>query len=98
MRLTELKPEWVQKHMNDSSENVEKYLYFECPTCPRNAEGESSCGGIMLPVTTHRDGAGKGWGWNGENDFEKVTLTPSVWHHCESDPHFFVTDGEIRMA
>lgn len=83
MRLIELKPEW---------EHAQSYLYFTCPTCP----AERGCR-IMIPtkVTQHEQ---KPWNWNGETDFEKVTITPSIWHHCPSDPHFFITDGEVKLV
>ena len=98
MRLTELKPEWSPKHPNNPNANIDRYIDMQCPTCPRDADGDSSCGGMLLPVTLHRSDASAGWGWNGEEDFEKVTLTPSIWHHCKSDPHFFIRDGEIQFA
>jgi hypothetical protein len=83
MRLVELKPEW---------EYEQSYLYFVCPTCP----AEKHCR-IMIPtkITEHEKNP---WGWNGETDFDKVTLTPSIWHHCDSDPHFFIRDGAIQFA
>lgn len=94
MRLTDLSPEWVAKHENDTSVGVDRYIDIQCPTCPP----ENNCGGMLLPVTLSKESGSTGWGWNGEEDFEKVTLTPSIWHHCKSDPHFFVTNGEIVFA
>lgn len=87
MKLSELHPQFLE---NDS------HLMFDCPTCPKGDNG-GECGGIAIPID--RVGShGKCWGWNGEHDFEKVTLTPSIWHHCKSDPHFFIREGEIIFA
>jgi uncharacterized protein DUF6527 len=33
------------------------------------------------------------WGWNGERDFEKLTVKPSVNYHDHW--HGFVTEGEV---
>ena len=91
MRLVELKPEWTENPAGN------RYLDMQCPTCPRNAEGDSECGGIIIPVgNTHFPQ--QTWGSNGETDFEKLTVTPSIWHHCKSDPHFFIRDGEIQIV
>lgn len=38
-----------------------------------------------------------GWESNKEEDFNKLTVTPSVWLHCESDPHFYINDGKIDL-
>lgn len=99
MRLIDLSPEW---------EHENTYLTFRCPKCARDrdedrpvllAAGYAKKGDcfIMIPtkVTAENDHA---WGWNGETDFEKVTISPSIWHHCDSDPHFFIRNGEIQMA
>jgi hypothetical protein len=95
MKLTDLKPEWMEKEEHDPNPNVARYIVFQCPKCPRNADGDSECGGVVLPVG--KDGANC-WGWNGEENFAKVTLTPSIWHHCKNNPHFFVRNGEIQFA
>lgn len=100
MKLKELSPEWVEPSENEPRPSVEKYLDFRCPKCPDEPMHgyETMRCRIMIPVTTKREGPGSGWGWNGETDFDKVTLTPSIWHHCKSDPHFFITDGEVKMC
>ena len=36
------------------------------------------------------------WHWNGERDFEKLTITPSV--HYFEHWHGHVTDGEVTIA
>lgn len=83
MEFEELKPEW-QKDNN--------HIIFNCPTCA----AEKKCI-IVIPtrVTEHEKNP---WNWNGQVDYGKVTLTPSIWHHCESNPHFFITDGKIQMV
>jgi hypothetical protein len=89
MKLTDLQPEW---------EYDNSYMSFNCPTCPRDAS-KSRFGNclIIIPtkVTEHQSHP---WGWNGETDFEKCTLTPSIWHHCKTDPHFFIREGAIQFA
>ncbi len=52
---------------------------------------------MMIPVEKG-SGSTPRWGWNGETDFEKVTLSPSIWHHCKSEAHFFIRGGEIQFA
>lgn len=86
MRLTELNPTWEHKI----------YLTFTCPICPYDSE-KSRYGNclINIPVKPQAD---SGWQSNGVGDFENLTLTPSIWHHCKSDPHFFITDGNIIMV
>lgn len=44
---------------------------------------------VLVPIS---------WEWNGETDFDKITLTPSIAHHCASEAHFFITNGEIIFA
>lgn len=87
MRLTDLKPEW---------EHDNTYLVFICPTCARKEDGRGDCW-IMIPVK-QVEGGPKPWSWNGEKNFEKITITPSIWHHCKTDPHFFITEGEIKLV
>lgn len=91
MRLTDLSPEWEFDHT---------YLTFNCPKC-EHFDSESRYAHknclIMIPTKQTADG-GKPWGWNGETDFEKVTLTPSIFHHCKSEAHFFITDGAIILV
>lgn len=36
------------------------------------------------------------WGWNGETDFEKLTLTPSVDYHEHWHGH--ITAGEVTSV
>lgn len=93
MRLVDLNPEW---------EHENSYLVFTCPKCPvdPNKSRFGNCL-IMIPIKPHGDaelGSSTGWDWNGETDFEKVTINPSIFHHCESEAHFWIRDGAIVMA
>lgn len=91
IRLADLQPEW---------EHENSYLSFVCPTCPPGNTRLSSCF-LMLPIHPHGDaelGSERGWKWNGAQDFEKVSLTPSVLHHCATKPHFYITDGAIKLV
>lgn len=92
MRLLELDP-----ILHPNPENPEKrHLEFLCPKCPRGETRFTGCV-IMLPIVNGPQVVGR-WGWNGEEDFEKMTITPSIFHHCESEAHFFITRGEIVFA
>lgn len=97
MRLIDLQPEWVG---GAEGEREKMYLEFLCPKCP-HPETDPLHTECMLMVPVEK-GLGQHspprWGWNGEIDFEKVTLTPSIYHHCKGDAHFFITDGEIKFA
>lgn len=87
MRLNALHPEFRDAGQDPD----ETYLYFDCPHC-----GESH--GMQMPLKV---GAGSDeklnyrWGWNGERDMEKVTITPSIL--LKGHWHGFVTDGEVRV-
>lgn len=97
MKLSDLSPEWVNVSEKEPDEKVQRYIDFRCPKCPDEPmpDYENMRCRIMIPVGEHGT---KIWSWNGEVDFEKVTLSPSIWHHCESDPHFFIQNGEIIFA
>ena len=90
MRLKDLKPEW---------DHDDAYITFQCPKCAVPADAESIYDGcvISIPVATG-DKKPSVWQWNGEKDFEKVTISPSIFHHCKSEAHFFIRDGSIIMA
>lgn len=85
MKLTELDPEWLTEP---------RRLKFNCPTCPRDADAGRYTNVIIIPVLP----AEHGWGSNEELEFERVTITPSIWHHCDTDPHFFIRSGEIQLV
>lgn len=98
MRLNDLKPYF------ETGPDGQVYLVCYCPKCDRHegpgVEPFPDCGGMCLPI--HVAGQEKkgvlSWLWNGERDFDKLTLSPSIWHHCKSDPHFFIREGEIVFA
>ena len=87
MSLIDLHPTWRESYGT-------KYLFFDCPRCQRG-EGRYPGDGcwINIPVS-----GANAWRWNGETDFDKVTLAPSIWHHCKSDPHFFIREGKVIFA
>lgn len=92
MRLTELNPEW------DSSDGEWKhYLKFDCPKQHEEHAGTEfaiKCQ-IVLPVKI----GPKGWHIEGgDESFENLTITPSIWHHCSQDPHFHIVKGEIKFC
>lgn len=91
MKLKELEP-----ILHDPTPTGSRYIEMLCPVCPRGETRYSGCV-IMLPIQRGlHDGAC--WNWNGETDFDKMTITPSIFHHCKSEAHFFVTNGEIIFA
>lgn len=83
MRLTDLHP---VLHTAGCAPGT-AWLKFDCPHCraPR------------LVQVFIRQGPDRGveyeWGWNGEMDFEKITLTPSL--HDSTHWHGHVTNGEV---
>jgi hypothetical protein len=94
MKLTELKPQW-----REGATPEKRYIEFLCPTCPHPETSPLHAECVIILPIEHTMSPGKPrWGWNGETDFEKLTLTPSIWHHCKTNPHFWVRDGEIVMA
>lgn len=93
MQLIDLKPEFFTMQ-NGNRYDVQTVgeasgMVFTCPTC------------LNHPIVLTFAGPGKiydhGWTATG-NDSNDVTLTPSIWHHCQTDPHFFITNGAIVMA
>jgi hypothetical protein len=91
MRLTDLDPE-----LESDRHEGKDYLIFLCPVCPKGESRFGSCL-IMIPVSAEHT-PGEAWGMMGDTKtFKDLTLTPSVWHHCKSDPHFFVKNGEIEL-
>ena len=94
MEFLELKPVWREGNTPEK-----RYLEFLCPKCPHPETDplRAECT-IVLPIENAGLPSKPRWGWNGELDFKKVTLTPSILHHCKSDAHFFIRDGKIIMA
>lgn len=86
MKLTDLNPKWT-----DGVDGT-RYLDFECPALHKVWDDSEMKCTILLPVTNPGS-----WQAMGEN-FNELTITPSIWHHCKKDPHFFITNGEIVFA
>lgn len=99
MRLSELQPE-----LKDAGEGA-CYLMFACPTHGVGHmehadptwnppfEGFPDIVHIKIAPGCARPGV---WGWNGERDFEKLTVTPSIDMHGHW--HGFVTNGEVTTC
>ena len=100
MRLTELHPT-----LEDAGDGA-VYLEFACPahgvghmefadpSADPPFEGFPDVVRIKIapgPHTTPRV-----WGWNGERDFEKLTVTPSI--DMKGHWHGFVTNGEVTTC
>ena len=94
MKLTDLHPEW------NPDDGERHYLTFDCPArhnhrAPED-EGDARTGMKCVIVIAVKIAP---CCWKVEGDsFETLTITPSIWHHCEKDPHFFVRNGEIVYA
>lgn len=86
MKLIELKPEWRENPPGN------KYLRFNCPTCP----ADKSC--IITIAVDNTIFPDKTWHSRGLLDFDLLSLQPSLAHQCTTNPHFFITNGEIKMA
>lgn len=96
MRLIDLQPWW-----RDGGDGV-KYLNFYCPgrhkVWPEDPESQLLCE-LSIPMRdTNRAFPDNGWDMTDSEDFEKISVTPSIWHHCKENPHFFIKNGEIQMA
>lgn len=89
MKLIELKPKWIASPRSEKG-----YLQFECPE-QHTARGMADMKCIvMLPISPE-----PGTNWDAMGDtFDNLTLSPSIWHHCEKNPHFFIRNGEIQYA
>jgi len=93
VRLSELHP-----LLEDAGDGA-CYLEFDCPTHgpgSKRSDGEfrdSVCIKIAPPLESQTP---RVWGWNGERDFEKLTIRPSVnyFEHW----HGHVTNGEVTNA
>lgn len=91
MMLSDLKPYFftMQNGVQGNTESIVAAagVVFTCPTCLNHL--------MSIPFIGHT--YDHGWNASGTS-ISDLTLTPSIWHHCESDPHFFITAGEIVMA
>jgi hypothetical protein len=86
MKLNELNPRLGGKGKRE-------YLIFDCPSKHENYIG-NQCK-VVIPIHT---GTMSDWKIEGGSTFENISIMPSIWHHCEKDPHFFITGGEIVYA
>lgn len=84
MKLTDLHPEWRELPPGN------KYLYFDCPTCPDRHREMIAVDNTHFPNQT--------WHSAGDADFGRLTIKPSLQQHCGTSPHYFITDGEIKMV
>jgi hypothetical protein len=98
MRLSALNPS-----IRDAGEGA-VYLEFACPA---HGVGHMTCAVpeadppfegfpdvIRIKIATPLEpGSPRVWGWNGERDFEKLTITPSVDY--QGHWHGHVTAGEV---
>ena len=89
MKFTDLNPKWI----GNATGNSHAFVEFECPK-QHAAPGMSDMKCIVvLPVWPQENG------WTAVDDeFDTITLQPSIWHHCSEDPHFFVRSGQIVFA
>jgi hypothetical protein len=83
MKLTDLNPHW---------ELDRKYLTFDCP---KQHDRHAMRCVISLPIHT---GTSADWKIESGDTFTNATISPSIWHHCNEDPHFFIRNGEIVYA
>lgn len=86
MRLKDLHPQW------NIGPNGQKYLEFDCPKCLP----QGNCI-LSIPVTPRVNESNAVWDMSGE-DFDTLTISPSVFHHCKSEAHFFIQNGEIKLC
>jgi len=94
MLLTDLKPELEDVKEGDK---IVQYLTFQCPKCPIDPE-KSRFGNCLISIPVGDNHVpGRAWGMD-TKDFNTMNITPSIWHHCESDPHFFIRSGNIEMC
>ena len=84
MRLTELNPEWAD------ADPDRPWLKFDCPHC-REPHAR-----IEIPLHKGETEGSHVWGWNGERDFDKITITPSI--NFEKHWHGFIRNGEVTNA
>jgi hypothetical protein len=98
MRLSELHPE-----LEDAGEGA-AYLEFDCPAHPGRMEHADPAADppfegfpdrVRVKIAPGPQGTHV-WGWNGERDFEKLTLTPSIDMHGHWHGH--VTNGEVTTV
>ena len=92
MRLVDLNPKWAEV------DGQRAFLNFDCPKCPHPETSELHCECIVsIPFVRYKDYIGPVWDLTGDN-FETLTISPSIFHHCKSEAHFFIRNGNIEMA
>ena len=96
MRLRDLHP------MLEEAGEGAAYLEFDCPAhpgamlhanVPPGFEGFPDV--VRIKIATAPQGL-RVWGWNGERDFDKMTVTPSI--NMFDHWHGFVTNGEVTTC
>jgi hypothetical protein len=92
MRLSALNPS-----LEDAGDGA-AYLEFDCPAHGAGALREGGFrDAVRIKIATPLDPhTPQVWGWNGERDFEKLTITPSVDY--KEHWHGHVTAGEVTNA
>lgn len=86
MRLSELNPELA----TEGCEPGVAYLHIDCPHCRSPHFIVVKIATVQEPGSTHV------WTWNGETDFEKLTLTPSLKAYGHWHGH--ITNGEVTTV
>lgn len=87
MKLADLNPQWEARESNPRA-----ILIFDCPAQHQNHIDERCK--IVIPIYPTPNG----WTATLIEDFDLITVVPSIWHHCEKNPHFFIQRGEIVYA
>jgi hypothetical protein len=72
------------------------YLEFACPVHGVGAKREGGEFDDTVRVKIAPVGSSHVWQWNGEKDFEKLTLTPSI--NAVGHWHGFITNGEVTTV
>lgn len=85
MKLTDLNPSFRK-----DEEGMAGFLVFTCPTNPDVR--------VDIPVSFKDDP--HAWRID-SNDFSRLTVSPSIWirwQHDHPGAHFFIKEGNIKMA
>lgn len=85
-RLIDLHPEWRENPPGN------RYISLDCPTCAPELKCRIT---VACDNTIFTDGT---WISVGGPGFETITLSPSLQHHCDTSPHFFIRNGEIQIV
>jgi len=106
MRLTDLSPHWIVLRNGGDAVGIT----FRCPHCPPGERGESTYLGVFFSTPVDRDQTQtdeanwpqymvehperKYWARSGE-DFDTLSLTPSVDVSAHGHWHGFITNGAV---